>query len=99
MTTVAMNAIPGLVTKRSIAQEGATMEWIDGNLGSKVTMKYPAVYMMGPKAHGEILSIAFAGHGQHQDAGGKVGADGQAHFGGPLRGIPALNNRNMRRRI
>ncbi len=61
-----------LVTKRSIAEEGATMEWIDGNLGSKVTMKYPAVYMMGPKAHGEILSIAFAGKGQHQDAGGKV---------------------------
>ncbi|MEZ4635879.1 MAG: SufD family Fe-S cluster assembly protein [Caldilineaceae bacterium] len=61
-----------LVTKRTVAEEGATMEWIDGNLGSKVTMKYPAVYMMGPKAHGEILSIAFAGHGQHQDAGGKV---------------------------
>ncbi len=61
-----------LVTKRTVAYEGATMEWIDGNLGSKVTMKYPAVYMMGPKAHGEILSIAFAGHGQHQDAGGKV---------------------------
>jgi Fe-S cluster assembly protein SufB len=61
-----------LVTKRAIAQESATMEWIDGNLGSKVTMKYPAVYMMGPKAHGEILSIAFAGRGQHQDAGGKV---------------------------
>ncbi|MEZ4618723.1 MAG: Fe-S cluster assembly protein SufB [Caldilineaceae bacterium] len=61
-----------LVTKRAIAQENATMEWIDGNLGSKVTMKYPAVYMMGPKAHGEILSIAFAGKGQHQDAGAKV---------------------------
>lgn len=61
-----------LVTKRAVAHEGATMEWIDGNLGSKVTMKYPAVYMMGPKAHGEILSIAFAGEGQHQDAGGKV---------------------------
>ena len=61
-----------LVTKRTVAYEGATMEWIDGNLGSKVTMKYPAVYMMGPKAHGEILSIAFAGKGQHQDAGGKV---------------------------
>jgi Fe-S cluster assembly protein SufB len=61
-----------LVTKRAVANEGATMEWIDGNLGSKVTMKYPAVYMMGPKAHGEILSIAFAGKGQHQDAGGKV---------------------------
>jgi Fe-S cluster assembly protein SufB len=61
-----------LVTKRAVAYESATMEWIDGNLGSKVTMKYPAVYMMGPKAHGEILSIAFAGRGQHQDAGGKV---------------------------
>jgi Fe-S cluster assembly protein SufB len=61
-----------LVTKRTVAYEGATMEWIDGNLGSKVTMKYPAVYMMGPRAHGEILSIAFAGKGQHQDAGGKV---------------------------
>ncbi|MBK8046455.1 MAG: Fe-S cluster assembly protein SufB [Anaerolineales bacterium] len=61
-----------LVTKRAVAYEGATMEWIDGNLGSKVTMKDPAVYMLGPKAHGEILSIAFAGHGQHQDAGGKV---------------------------
>lgn len=61
-----------LVTKRAVAQEGGTMEWIDGNLGSKVTMKYPAVYMMGPRAHGEILSIAFAGKGQHQDAGGKV---------------------------
>ena len=61
-----------LVTKRALAYDNATMEWIDGNLGSKVTMKYPAVYMMGPKAHGEILSIAFAGNGQHQDAGGKV---------------------------
>jgi Fe-S cluster assembly protein SufB len=61
-----------LVTKRAVAYAGATMEWIDGNLGSKVTMKYPAVYMMGPKAHGEVLSIAFAGRGQHQDAGGKV---------------------------
>lgn len=61
-----------LVTKRAMAESGGTMEWIDGNLGSKVTMKYPAVYMMGPKAHGEILSIAFAGKGQHQDAGAKV---------------------------
>lgn len=61
-----------LVTKRAVAYDGATMEWIDGNLGSKVTMKYPSVYMLGPKAHGEILSIAFAGRGQHQDAGGKV---------------------------
>lgn len=61
-----------LVTKRAVAYENATMEWVDGNLGSKVTMKYPAVYLMGSGAHGEILSIAFAGQGQHQDAGGKV---------------------------
>jgi Fe-S cluster assembly protein SufB len=61
-----------LVTKRAVAYEGATMEWVDGNLGSKLTMKYPAVYLMEPGAHGEILSIAFAGPGQHQDAGGKV---------------------------
>lgn len=61
-----------LVTKRAQAFENATMEWIDGNLGSKVTMKYPAVYLMEPGAHGEILSIAFAGRDQHQDAGGKV---------------------------
>jgi Fe-S cluster assembly protein SufB len=60
-----------LVTKRAVAHEGATMEWIDGNLGSKLTMKYPSIYLMGPEAHGEILSIAFAGKGQHQDAGGK----------------------------
>jgi len=61
-----------LVTKRAMAYENATMEWVDGNLGSKVTMKYPSVYLMEPGAHGEILSIAFAGPGQHQDAGGKV---------------------------
>jgi Fe-S cluster assembly protein SufB len=61
-----------LVTKRAMAYEEATMEWVDGNLGSKLTMKYPSVYMMGKGAHGEILSIAFAGQGQHQDAGGKV---------------------------
>lgn len=61
-----------LVTKRAMVESAGTMEWIDGNLGSKVTMKYPAVYMMGPRAHGEILSIAFAGSGQHQDAGAKV---------------------------
>jgi Fe-S cluster assembly protein SufB len=61
-----------LVTKRAAAYEGATMEWIDGNLGSKVTMKYPAVYLMEPHAHGEILSIAFAGKGPQLDAGGKV---------------------------
>src|SRR5947208_14156393 len=61
-----------LVTKRAIAHEGARVEWIDGNLGSKITMKYPAVYLMGRGAHAEILSVAFAGKGQHQDAGGKV---------------------------
>ncbi|MFZ5518187.1 MAG: Fe-S cluster assembly protein SufB [Candidatus Zhuqueibacterota bacterium] len=61
-----------LVTKRAIAHENATVEWVDGNIGSKVTMKYPSVYLMGQGAHGEILSIAFAGRGQHQDTGGKV---------------------------
>jgi Fe-S cluster assembly protein SufB len=66
------NNVYNLVTKRAMAYENATMEWVDGNLGSKVTMKYPAVYLMEPGAHGEILSIAFAGDGQHQDAGGKV---------------------------
>ena len=66
------NNVYNLVTKRAVAEENATMEWVDGNLGSKMTMKYPAVYMIGEGAHGEILSIAFAGKGQHQDAGGKV---------------------------
>ena len=61
-----------LVTKRAIAQEDATMEWVDCNLGSKLTMKYPSIYLLGERAHGEILSIAFAGKGQHQDAGGKI---------------------------
>ena len=61
-----------LVTQRAIAEKNATMEWVDANLGSKLTMKYPAVIMKGEGAHGEILSIAFAGDGQHQDAGGKV---------------------------
>ena len=61
-----------LVTKRAIAEEGAIMEWVDGNLGSKVTMKYPSVYLNGEGSHGEVLSIAFAGEGQHQDAGGKI---------------------------
>ncbi len=61
-----------LVTKRARVDEEGTMEWIDGNLGSRVTMKYPSVYLMGRKAHGEVLSIAFAGKGQHQDAGGKA---------------------------
>ncbi len=61
-----------LVTKRAAAYGDATMEWVDGNLGSKLTMKYPSVYLMEPGAKGEVLSIAFAGPGQHQDAGGKV---------------------------
>ena len=61
-----------LVTKRAVAHEKATMEWVDCNLGSKLTMKYPSIYLLGPEAHGEILSIAFAGEGQHQDAGGKI---------------------------
>jgi len=61
-----------LVTKRAAAYKNATMEWVDGNLGSKVTMKYPAVWLMEEGARGEILSVAFAGDGQHQDAGGKV---------------------------
>src|ERR671932_333979 len=61
-----------LVTKRAVAEEGATVEWVDGNLGSKVTMKYPGVYLMGRNAKAEIISVAFAGNGQHQDAGGKV---------------------------
>jgi len=66
------NNIYNLVTKRAVAYENATMEWIDGNLGSRLTMKYPAVYMLEPGARGEILSIAFASAGQHQDAGAKV---------------------------
>jgi Fe-S cluster assembly protein SufB len=61
-----------LVTKRAVAHAGATMEWIDGNIGSKVTMKYPSVYLMGEQARGETLSVAFAGQGQHQDAGAKM---------------------------
>ena len=61
-----------LVTKRAVAYENATMEWVDGNLGSRLTMKYPAVWMMGKGAHGEVLSIAFAGEGQHLDAGAKM---------------------------
>jgi Fe-S cluster assembly protein SufB len=61
-----------LVTKRAIANEDATVEWIDGNLGSKVTMKYPSVYLMGERAHAEVMSAAFAGDGQHQDAGSKA---------------------------
>ncbi len=66
------NNIYNLVTKRAMAYQDATMEWVDGNLGSRLTMKYPAVYMMEPGARGEILSIAFSGEGQHQDAGAKL---------------------------
>jgi Fe-S cluster assembly protein SufB len=61
-----------LVTKRAAAHEGATMEWIDGNIGSKVTMKYPSVWLLGEHAKGEVLSVAFAGERQHQDAGAKM---------------------------
>jgi Fe-S cluster assembly protein SufB len=61
-----------LVTKRARAEAEATVSWVDGNLGSKLTMKYPAVYLTGPKAHGEVLSVAYAGEGQHQDAGAKM---------------------------
>ncbi|MCX8061957.1 MAG: Fe-S cluster assembly protein SufB [Anaerolineales bacterium] len=61
-----------LVTQRALVYEDATMEWVDANLGSKITMKYPSCYLKEPGAHGEILSMAFAGKGQHQDAGGKV---------------------------
>jgi Fe-S cluster assembly protein SufB len=66
------NNVYNLVTKRAVAHEGATMEWVDGNLGSKVTMKYPAVWMVGEHAKGEVLSVAMAGEGQHQDAGAKM---------------------------
>ncbi len=66
------NNVYNLVTKRAIAHEKATMEWIDGNLGSKVTMKYPSVFLVGDGAKGETLSVAFAGPGQHQDAGAKM---------------------------
>ncbi|TWT32110.1 Fe-S cluster assembly protein SufB [Blastopirellula retiformator] len=66
------NNIYNLVTKRAVAYQDATMEWVDGNLGSQLTMKYPAVYMMEPGARGEILSIAFAGKDQHQDTGAKL---------------------------
>jgi Fe-S cluster assembly protein SufB len=61
-----------LVTQRALVHEAGTMEWVDANLGSKLTMKYPSIYLIGPRAHGEILSMAFAGPGQHQDAGGKA---------------------------
>src|SRR5437868_9958794 len=66
------NNVYNLVTKRAVAYEGATMEWVDGNIGSKVTMKYPAVYLLCEHAKGETLAIAFAGEDQHQDAGAKM---------------------------
>ncbi|MGH3458981.1 Fe-S cluster assembly protein SufB [Aeromicrobium sp.] len=66
------NNVYNLVTKRATCEEGGTMEWVDGNIGSKVTMKYPAVYLMGEHSRGETLSVAFAGEGQHQDAGAKM---------------------------
>jgi len=66
------NDVYNLVTKRAYAYEGATVEWIDGNIGSKLTMKYPAIYLMGRKAYGETLSVAFAGKNQHQDTGAKM---------------------------
>ncbi|MDN6529097.1 MAG: Fe-S cluster assembly protein SufB, partial [Brevibacterium sp.] len=66
------NNVYNLVTKRAIAEEGASMEWVDGNIGSKVTMKYPAIWLTGEHAMGETLSVAFAGEGQHQDTGAKM---------------------------
>ncbi|GAB3189671.1 Fe-S cluster assembly protein SufB [Nesterenkonia suensis] len=66
------NNVYNLVTKRAVVDAGGTMEWIDGNIGSKVTMKYPAVYLTGEHAKGETLSVAFAGEGQHQDTGSKM---------------------------
>jgi len=66
------NNMYNLVTQRAMVHQNASMEWLDGNLGSKLTMKYPSCYLVGEGAHGEILSIAYAGNGQHQDTGGKV---------------------------
>jgi Fe-S cluster assembly protein SufB len=66
------NNMYNLVTQRALVHENATMEWLDGNLGSKLTMKYPSCYLVGEGAHGNILSIAYAGDGQHQDTGGKI---------------------------
>src|SRR5690625_4746354 len=66
------NNVYNLVTKRAVVEEGGTMEWVDGNIGSKVTMKYPAVYLTGEHSHGETLTMAFAGAGQYQDTGSKM---------------------------
>ncbi|MBI2657546.1 Fe-S cluster assembly protein SufB [Candidatus Woesearchaeota archaeon] len=66
------NNVYNLVTKRAFAHKNSTVFWVDGNLGSKITMKYPSIYLLGENAKAEILSVAFAGKGQHQDAGGKI---------------------------
>ncbi len=66
------NNVFNLVTKRARAEAESRVSWIDGNIGSRLTMKYPAIYLMGPKAHGEVLSVAYAGEGQHQDTGAKM---------------------------
>ncbi|MCE7947827.1 MAG: Fe-S cluster assembly protein SufB [Chloroflexi bacterium CFX4] len=66
------NNVYNLVTKRAVAHQDAVMEWVDANIGSLITSKYPSVYLIGERAHGEVLSVAFAGKGQHQDAGGKI---------------------------
>jgi Fe-S cluster assembly protein SufB len=66
------NNVYNLVTKRARVEENGVMEWVDGNLGSKATMKYPSCYLVGDNSHGEVLSIAYAGEGQHQDAGAKM---------------------------
>src|SRR5699024_1107290 len=66
------NNVYNLVTKRTTVEQGGDMEWVDGNIGSKVTMKYPAVWLMGEHARGETLSVAFAGEGQNQDTGSKM---------------------------
>ena len=66
------NNVYNLVTKHAVAYEGATVQWVDGNLGSKLTIKYPAVYLLGRRARADILSVAFAGAGQTQNAGGKM---------------------------
>ena len=73
------NNVYNLVTKRAVAYEDAVVEWVDGNLGSKVTMKYPGIYLMGEGAQGEVLSVAFAGEGQHQDAGAQDRPRGPEH--------------------
>jgi len=66
------NDVYNLVTKRAYAYEGARVDWVDGNIGSKLTMKYPGIYLLGQRAHGETLSVAFAGKNQHQDTGAKM---------------------------